>query len=70
MSLLNKFIAPELKIKPKGAKGRSSGKGKPGSSKYTKTDVTAAAKAGLNGNLVFGKADLIPSGGGSPPKGG
>ena len=47
MSLLNKFIAPELKIKPKKAKGGPNGKGKNSAAKAGERGLVAAGKSGM-----------------------
>jgi hypothetical protein len=47
MSLLNKFIAPELKIKSKGSQGAKKASGKNSASRSINFGTAAGAKTGL-----------------------
>jgi len=47
MFLLNKFVAPELKIKSKGAKSRSKGTGKSKPGTAGRQGIVAAGKSGM-----------------------
>lgn len=47
MSLLNKFVVPELKIKPKKAKGGPNGKGKNSATNTGERGIVAAGKSGM-----------------------
>ena len=60
MSLLNKFVAPELKIKPKGAKGGPNSKGKSSATKAGKRGLVAARKGGMTlGNFGSLKTQAV-----------
>jgi hypothetical protein len=52
MSMLNKFVAPELKIKAKGSKGSRGTSGKPKQASKPNFGVTAAAKSGMTVNSI------------------
>lgn len=60
MSMLNKFVAPELKIKPKGAKGGSNGRGKSSAAKSGERGLVAAGKSGMTlGNFGSLKTQTV-----------
>ena len=63
MSLLNKFVSSELKIKPKGAKGGPNSKGKSSATKAGKRGLVAARKSGMTlGNFGALKAQVSVQG--------
>jgi hypothetical protein len=52
MSMLNKFVTPELKIKTKGSKGSRGTSGKPKHAPKPNMGVLAAGKSGMTiGNM-------------------
>jgi hypothetical protein len=68
MSMLNKFVAPELKIAKKTAKGGKGSKAKVKSHAAFRPSVTAAGKSGLTVSSRGGALGL--DGGGAPASGG
>jgi hypothetical protein len=63
MSMLNKFIAPELKIKTKGSKGRRVTPGKTKHGPKPNMGVVAAGKSGMTiGNIGALKTQVSSQG--------